>query len=101
MGPFDAMAHIATGSGKDLETGARGGRVTLYVTAIGPNGVGGRTSERCGDRCAPAGRRRRTRGGGAAATSRGVPITPGGLIAVYGEPLGWSGQSTSLPLRSS
>jgi uncharacterized protein (TIGR03437 family) len=100
--PLITMTHIGNGNwqGTWKPANAAAGGVTLYVTALGPSGVGGQN--KVSGAVLAAGPTPTVSAQGvvqAASEQGGVPITPGGLIAVYGGNLSDGvGQSTSLPL---
>jgi uncharacterized protein (TIGR03437 family) len=102
--PLIGMTHIGNGiwQGTWKPVNAAGG-VTLFVTAVGPNGVGGQNKV-SGAVSAPAASATTptvTAQGvvHAASEQGGVPIAPGGLITVYGVNLADGvGQSKGLPL---
>jgi uncharacterized protein (TIGR03437 family) len=102
--PLIAMTHIGNGiwQGTWKPVNVAGG-VTLFVTAIGPNAAGGQNKvSGAVSAVAPAGPTPTVSARGvvqAASEQGGVPITPGGLIAVYGGNLSDGvGLSTALPL---
>jgi uncharacterized protein (TIGR03437 family) len=102
--PLIAMTHIGNGIWQGTWKPAKAaGGVTLFVTALGPNGVGGQNKvSGAVSAVPPAGPTPTVSARGvvqAASEQGGVPITPGGLIAVYGGNLSDGvGLSTSLPL---
>jgi uncharacterized protein (TIGR03437 family) len=102
--PTIAMTHIGNGiwQGTWKPVNATGG-VTLFVTALGPNGVGGQNKvSGAVSAPAPAAATPTVTAQGvvhAASDAAGVPIAPGGLITVYGVNLSDAvGQNTGLPL---
>jgi uncharacterized protein (TIGR03437 family) len=97
------MTHIGNGiwQGTWKPANAVGG-VTLYVTAVGPNGVGGQNKvSGAVSAPAPAATTPTVTAKGvvhAASNAGGMPIAPGGLITVYGVNLADGvGQSNGLP----
>jgi uncharacterized protein (TIGR03437 family) len=98
---YVTMTHIGNGiwQGTWKPVNAAG-QMTLYVTASGPNLVGGQNQ--VSGTVSPAGPTPIVSAQGvvqAASEQGGVPITPGGLIAVYGGNLSEGvGLSTVLPL---
>ena len=102
--PLIAMTHIGNGvwQGTWKPVNAAGG-VTLFVTAVGPNGVGGQNKvSGAVSTPAPAATTPTVTAQGvvhAASDQGGVPIAPGGLITVYGVNLADGvGQGNGLPL---
>jgi uncharacterized protein (TIGR03437 family) len=102
--PVIAMTHIGNGiwQGTWKPVNATGA-VTLFVTALGPNGVGGQNRlSGAVSAPAPAATTPTVTAQGvvhAASDQGGVPIAPGGLITVYGVNLSDGvGQNTGLPL---
>jgi uncharacterized protein (TIGR03437 family) len=102
--PLIGMTHIGNGiwQGTWKPVNAAGG-VTLFVTAVGPNGVGGQNKvSGAVSAPAPAVTTPTVTAKGvvhAASEQGGVPIAPGGLITVYGVNLADGvGQSKGLPL---
>jgi uncharacterized protein (TIGR03437 family) len=99
--PLITMTHIGNGIWEGTWKPAHAAAsVTLYVTALGPNAAGGR-NQVSGAVSVPGPTPIVSAQGVVQAASEqgGVPITPGGLIAVYGGNLSDGvGQSTSLPL---
>jgi uncharacterized protein (TIGR03437 family) len=103
--PLIAMTHIGNGiwQGTWKPVHAAAGGVTLFVTAMGPNVTGGQNQvSGTVSAVAAAGPTPIVTKQGvvqAASEQGGVPITPGGLIAVYGGNLSEGvGLGTSLPL---
>jgi len=102
--PLIAMTHVGNGIWQGTWKPAKAaGAVTLFVTALGPNGVGGQNKVSGAVSATPPAAPTPTvsaRGVVQAASEQGgVPITPGGLIAVYGGNLSDGvGLSTALPL---
>jgi uncharacterized protein (TIGR03437 family) len=102
--PLMAMTHIGNGiwQGTWKPVNAAGG-VTLFVTAVGPNGVGGQNKVSGAVSIpSPAATTPTVTAKGAvhaASNQGGVPIAPGGLMTVYGVNLADGvGQSKGLPL---
>jgi len=102
--PLFQLTHVGNGIWQGTwKPAATGSGVTLFVTALGPSGVGGQNKiSGAVSAPAPAAATPLVTAQGvvhAASDQAGVPIAPGGLITVYGANLSdAAGGSNSIPL---